>query len=351
MHTKASTAKSSSNGDMQSKWHRSNYFRHLATPRTNAAAAFLGFAVFGTLIGWFALEEVGRTLFFCAMLAIAAALLWRSATRQFATTWSLQRTPGGEVGIVRRGGPNWWTASASGIACVAWGALIILSFDGPESGSNVAIAVSACFAAMCGVLVWLPRRDRQGSIDDDAVEAHLTTQRSTARGKAVRALRIREDLDVIEGIVLFGPRFGEFIPGERRTLRGIRADTSTYWFPYKFPPGRSPVCAQYEFHSLFADEKGIYYQTLPYDFIEDRWGEAHSARQGRVFFRDIENVEVTQSGLSVHTTGGRTHDFPMSIRLYQEAYKMDEKVVSPPILWDEGRAFASALMQLRNDQV
>lgn len=240
------------------------------------------------------------------------------------------------------GGTGWL------VALIVLGALLILVLE---------VATIVIGLACIGVAVWaLVRRSRGEltAITQQEFDDELRRVTWNIRSQALGTLRLDEEMDVLQEVGLLGGTVRPMIQGRMRSLGGVRPNPLNYWLPLAGSLDGSPrVCfARYQLHFLFALEDAVAYFTFEYDMID----QAHPVeyRANRIYYRFIENVQLTGEAFTLRTVSGQDHVFALRIPAEARVGNLARAFGRPlfdidQAMWDQGTAFVATVNQLRDE--
>ena len=175
---------------------------------------------------------------------------------------------------------------------------------------------------LAGLVMFVVRRwkGELPAITPAEIEAEVELRAADVRTEALDRLKLDEEDDVIQSLVLFGGILRPFIEGRIRSVTGPKPNPNKLWVPWVPVPEVKRYCfGRYQIHVLFALRDAIAFHTRHYDVIDHEYAGAGTAMEtgsstSKIYYRTIENVRMTNFSMELQMVSGRTHVFPISVR-------------------------------------
>ena len=213
----------------------------------------------------------------------------------------------------------WTTGKTVGAGIALLVGLILL---GSGSGAGILIGL-----ALIGSVGWVIYVRRTGRELDTVPPAEILTERESAvdycRADAMEVLHLDDD-DIVQSVILTGGAPRQLIDGRRRDLLGqTRPDPMVSWVPWvRDETGQAALMGRVQIHNIFALQDGIAYHSKQYDLVDGEFVESFVDGSGdtvsryatnKIYYRNVENVRMTEESLELHMTSGRSHSFGLTI--------------------------------------
>ncbi|MFN8018907.1 MAG: hypothetical protein U0P45_12390 [Acidimicrobiales bacterium] len=170
-----------------------------------------------------------------------------------------------------------------------------------------------------GIAVWIMVKQNQGeltAISQAEFDAEFERATAMVHHHALLELRLDAADDVIQELGLVGGAVRPLIEGRKKTAKGIQPNPWHWWYPWaagKDTDGavRRVFFGRYEVHWLFALEDAIAYYTVQWDMIDHVYATHYVTN--RIYYRFIENVQLTENSFTIRTVSGQAHEFRLQV--------------------------------------
>lgn len=236
----------------------------------------------------------------------------------------------------------------------------------------IGLAASKWLIALVGVAaigfsIWIMVKQNRGElavISQSEFDAEFDRATAMVHDHALRELRLDASDDVMQELGLVGGAVRPLIEGRKRTAKGIQPNPWHWWYPWA--AGKDTAGAihrvyfgRYQVHWLFALEDAIAYYTVQWDMIDHAYATHYVTN--RIYYRFIENVQLTENSFTIRTVSGQAHTFALQVDSAAfgpapnggrpTAARADGVNLDPidRMRFAAGQAFVSTINQLRDE--